>query len=303
MNRVLMTSFFLLLLSQLCSCTAMETVTALSADLGATAGLISHSQADAIKRSSKSLHRSFAEITPEQEHYIGRAVGATILSRYQPVELEEANKYLNALGQLLAQASDRPETFAGYRFLLLEGKEVNAFAAPGGLVFVTRGMLACCPTEDALAAVLAHEIAHIHLRHGLRAIKSSRLTSALTTLAAEGVKAVAGEEVVRLTEVFEESISDITQTLINNGYSSTLEKEADLAAVTILRRVGYSPAALLQMLGEMESRVDSGGWGFGSTHPPPQVRREALQNALKKESRVVAVATRQARFIKAFEKL
>ncbi len=75
------------------------------------------------------------------------------------------------LGQSLVIFSDRPETFGGYHFLLLDSNEINAFAAPGGLILVTRGMLQCCANEDELAAVLAHEIAHVEKKHGLTAIK------------------------------------------------------------------------------------------------------------------------------------
>jgi len=84
---------------------------------------------------------------------------------------------------VLARASSRPETFGGWHFLLLDSDEVNAFAAPGGFVFVTRGLYATCATEEQLAAVLAHEISHVTLRHGLGAIKNERLTEAFTILA------------------------------------------------------------------------------------------------------------------------
>jgi predicted Zn-dependent protease len=156
--------------------------------------------------------------------------------------------------------------------MIQDSDEINALAAPGGLVFVTRGMLRCCPTEDAVAAVLAHEIGHVQHRHGLQAIKKSRVTTALTTLGIEGTKTFGGQELSELTETFEQSISDITLTLINNGYSRTFERQADKDAVIITKRLGYDPNGLVDMLKEMEKQLKPGRIDFVKTHPSPESR-------------------------------
>ena len=111
------------------------------------------------------------------------------------------------LGQSLAQFSERPETFGGYHFLALDSAEINAFAAPGGLILVTRGLLDCCQTEDELAAVLAHEIGHVEKQHGLRAIRTGRLNSALTILAVEAGKNLAGEQLAEVQAVLRHPIT------------------------------------------------------------------------------------------------
>ncbi|MFA6464435.1 MAG: M48 family metalloprotease, partial [Desulfurivibrionaceae bacterium] len=147
---------------------------------------ISESQMGAIKKTAKAMGKAFTDITPEQEYYVGRAVGATLLGKYRPRTDPQTVQYLNLVGQSLASGSDKPETYGGYHFVLLEDDGINAFAAPGGLIFVSRGMLRCCQDEDTLAAVLAHEIAHVQLKHGLQAIKTSRLTSAFSIMATEG---------------------------------------------------------------------------------------------------------------------
>jgi predicted Zn-dependent protease len=277
-------------------CKTMEAMSELGANLGSATGLLTESQAQSAKNAGKALAKSFEDITPEQEYYIGRAVGAVVLSRYRPYDLPRVNAYVNLLGQTLAQASDQPETFGGYHFLVLDSDEVNAFAAPGGLVFVTRGMLACCAHEDALAAVLAHEIGHVQLKHGLKAIKTSRLTSALTVLAAEGAKTFGGEQLAQLTQDFQDSVSDVTQTLINSGYSRGAEADADAAAVTLLRRVGYAPSGLIDMLHEMEARLVPGGTDFAKTHPSPESRIAAITKLVGAQTPVRPVAARQARF-------
>ncbi len=282
----------------LTGCKAAEIV----AGVGQSVGVLDERKAQSVIRAGGAVARSFEDITPEQEYYIGRTVGAVILSTYKPYQNESANRYVNLCGSLAALASDRPETFGGYHFLILDSDEINAFAAPGGLVFVTRGMLRCCDSEDAVAAVLAHEVGHVQHQHGLQAIKKSRVTSALTILAAESAKTLGGQELAQLTAVFEESVSDVVSTLVTNGYSRAAEREADKAAVTILDRVGYDSAALLDMLEIMDARLEPGGLDFAKTHPSPQSRIKDIR-ALFPKTRPAVAAIRQQRFKQALGKV
>ncbi len=82
-------------------------------------------------------------------------------------------------------APDRPEIFAGYHFLVLDTDEVNAMAAPGGFIFVTKGLVKRCGDEETMAAILAHEIGHVAERHGLQSIKKSRLIDAFKVIGSE----------------------------------------------------------------------------------------------------------------------
>ena len=256
----------------LSGCKTLETVSTIGATVGSATGVLTESQAQSIEKSGKAAARSFEDITPEQEYYIGRTVGAQILKKYDTYPNKRATNYINLIGQSLARASDLPETFGGYHFMIQDSDEINALAAPGGLVFVTRGILRCCRTEDAVAAVLAHEIGHVQHRHGLQAIKKSRVTSALTTLGIEGTKTFGSQELSELTETFEQSISDITHTLINNGYSRNFERQADKDAVIITKRLGYDPNGLVDMLKEMEKQLKPGRIDFVKTHPSPESR-------------------------------
>jgi predicted Zn-dependent protease len=248
------------------------------------------------QKSAPAVEKSFEDITPEQEYYIGRAVGATILDQYSPYSEPVPNEYLNLLGRTLSLASDRPETFGGYHFLILDSEEINAFAAPGGLIFISRGLLACADSEDTVAAILAHEIAHVAEQHGLQAIKKSRVTSALTSVAIASAQTAGSDELAKLTTVFEDSISDITSTLVNSGYSRAFEKEADLTAVEILKRVGYDPEALVRMLEVMERRLKPGGLDFAKTHPEPAVRIAEIRKVLTPASASPVQPQRQARY-------
>lgn len=250
----------------------------------------------AIAKKGQTVSKTFEDFTPEQEYYIGRTVGAKVLQKYPPYDNSKANQYINVMGQMLAQASDFPETFGGYHFLIQDSDEINALAAPGGFIFVTRGILRCCPHEDAVAAVLAHEIGHVQHKHGLRSIKQSRITSALTSLAIDSTKKYADEDLAKLTETFEDSISDISHKLIVNGYSRSFEYQADASAVTISKRAGYNPYGLVDMLNQMKIQLKPDRQDFAKTHPAPDSRLAEIQEYIGKYSVVTSPQARQSRF-------
>lgn len=276
-----------------------STVANIGASIGQATGTLSSQQADSLKKTAAAVEKTFQDITPEQEYYIGRAVAATVMGKYSPNNTDRANEYLNTLGEVLAEASDRPETFGGYHFQILDSDEINAFAAPGGLIMVSKGMLKCCRSEDAVAAVLAHEIGHVQANHGLRAIKKGRLTSALTTLAVESAKSLGPQQVAELTTAFEGSISDITGTMMNSGYARSLERDADALAIALLKKSGYDPRALVDMLHEMKKNLKPGGLDFAKTHPDPDDRIKDLQKLLDATASKPAPPVRQKRFEKA----
>jgi predicted Zn-dependent protease len=285
-------------------CQTVDMVGELGAAVGQATGAITAEEAESIKKTTAAVGKTFDSITPRQEYYIGRSVAASVLETYKPYDKAAANAYLNLLGQTLARFSDRPETFGGYHFLVLDTDDITAFSAPGGLVLVSRGLVRCCPNEDALAAVLAHEIGHVELKHGLRAIRTGRLTSALTIIAAESAKTLGSDDLAELTKAFEGSVTDITKTLMNSGYSRNLELEADQVAVTIMRRAGYNPEALVVMLQEMGKQLVAGKHDFGATHPPPSARIRKLRTVLGPSASVVqAPAPRQKRFTAAVGKI
>lgn len=279
----------------LAGCAALNSVTEMGTGLAAATGVINADQAQSINKSVSAVGKVFESITPEQEYYIGRTVAATILSKNKPYDNRAMTTYLNSLGQYLSLFSDRPETFGGYHFLVMDTPDINAFAAPGGFIMVSRGMLRCCKSEEALAGVLAHEIGHVELNHGLQAIDKSRLTAAATILGTEAAKNLGGKDLAELTKTFENSISDITSTVMNSGYARKFEFQADKAAVTILTRAGYSPKGLVSMLQQMEKNLKPGGHDFAKTHPAPQDRIVELTKLITTPS-PADTAARQSRF-------
>jgi len=240
------------------------------------------------------------EFTPEQEYYIGRAVAANLLSTRTVWDNARATSYVNVLERGLAMYSDKPETFGGYHVLIMDSDEINAFGAPGGLILVTRGLLRCAANEDQVAAILAHETSHVVLEHGLNAIKQARKTAAYRQLGIAVANTAGGSNVQELTDLFKDSIKDITDTLVNNGYSRDLELQADQMALVIMKRAGYDPRAFDDMLKALGTHIKPGGLDFAKTHPDPKIRSDAVEKTLAGQPAVnvspEAAAARQARY-------
>jgi beta-barrel assembly-enhancing protease len=293
----------LCLLALLSGCKGAEIVGGIARDMGVNIGGVPVSDyAESAVKSGAAVSRSMEDFTPEQEYYIGRAVTASLLGTYRPLNNQAANDYVNALGQALALFSDMPLTYGGYHFQIVDSLDINAFAAPGGFILVTRGLIRCCPNETALAAVLAHEIAHVQHRDALRAIKKSRMTEALGIIGGEAIKHAGGAELNQLTGIFADSVGDVMTTMVNNGYSRAYEYEADQAALGILHRAGYDPSGLALMLRGMNSRLVSGRADFAKTHPAPVERIKKL-TGLNADAMDQEPLSRETRFRKAVASL
>lgn len=217
------------------------------------------------------------------------------MAKYKVYDNKGLNNYINTVGTLLTLNSEKPEIFGGYHFAVLDSSEVNAFATPGGFIFITKGMLKLCKNEDELAAVLAHEISHVQLRHGISSIKDSRWTAIGTLLATSATKKYGTQELASLTESFEDSIGDIVNTLVVNGYSREYEMQADQYALNILNKTGYVDFSMVSMLNTMQSVLKNDKRGFGATHPQASERIESINSLIKQPSAVVN-KTRTKRF-------
>jgi len=247
-------------------------------------------------RAVDNVNAANKELTPEQQYYLGRAFGATILESRKPLANDAANQYLNYLGQALALASDQPPTYIGYRFLILDTPEANAFSGPGGYVFITKGLVKLTSNEAELAAVLAHEISHVALQHGVKAIQKDRLTGAWVGAGADAAKTLGPSEVSNMTAAFEGSITDLTKAVVDKGYSRDTEFEADAHAVEVLRKSGYSPQALLAMLEELKKIPQGSGSSLSKTHPAADDRIAKVKPLVAKDGPVVVSDAEKQRF-------
>jgi len=261
----------------LASCSVVQK----GADILAESGKISESDRQSIVKTSEALRSTFADITEEEEYYIGRSVAALILSHYPAYENEALTSYVNTVGQAVVFFSARPEVYAGYHFLILDTDEVNAMAAPGGFIFISQGLLRRCANEEMLAAILAHEVGHVCAKHGLQSIKKSRLIDAFRLIGTEAAQRYGSEQLAQLTSIFEDVLGDIVEKLIERGYDRKFEYEADSLAVKYAAATGYAPQGLPGFLETMigdSSAASEKGWF--KTHPLPGDRLEKVKKDL-----------------------
>ena len=216
-------------------------------------------------------------ISDSEEYYIGRAVAARVLGTNRLYTDPQLTLYVNEVGQAVARKSPQPNTYRGYHFAVLDTSEPNAFACPGGIIFVTKGLVLMCGSEDELAAVLAHEVAHVANKDGINSISKARWTEVLTTLGTETAKQYAGAG-GQLVTLFEGSIDDVFKTIVVNGYSRGAEETADAQAVTTLRKAGYDPGAMASLLTKMLAK-SGGATGIYKTHPPTADRLAKVKAA------------------------
>ena len=254
---------------------------------------------ESFKDAQEAADKAQEEITPEQEYYIGRAVAAKILAKYKVYNSPKAQKYLNVICRAIAAKSERPDLYRGYFVVILDTDEINAFATPGGHIMVTRGLLKCTDSEDSLAAVLSHEIAHILLQHSVKAIKKSRTANAVVktgssiAMAASGGNDGAKENLAE----FSESVDAIVANMLEHGYSKSQEFAADAKALELMANAGYNPRAMDSMLNMLDKNTPKdAGSGFGKTHPSPQARLKNVSSKYGKYKVNDTSAARKKRF-------
>ncbi|WP_297213149.1 MULTISPECIES: M48 family metalloprotease [Thermodesulfovibrio] len=236
-------------------------------------------------------------ISDEEEYFVGRAVAARLFQSYPLLENSRLTNYVNLIGNTVALNSEKPFTYGGYHFAILDTNEINAFACPGGIIMITRGMINLANNEDELAAILAHEIAHINNRDGIESIKQARWTEALTVIGTKAAKQYGSEDLVKLVNIFEGSIDDVLKTLVVNGYSRTQEYAADEKALIYLAKAGYNPEALLNVLNKLKAQERISNTGFLKTHPDNEDRITNIKNKIPEvNTDLKAFQNRTARF-------
>lgn len=241
-------------------------------------------------------------LTESQEYYVGRGVAANAIADKPLSEIVDLERYVALVGYTIAYESDRPETFKGYHFGVLRDESVNAFAAPSGFVFVTTGALKLMQSEDELAGVLAHEIAHVNLRHPeASANRASQKSGAMDLLggAAKLAVGIFGKPrdqaaLNELVDAFGKVLDDLAQEIVD-GYGREDELKADSLAVDLLTRPGvrYDPNALRGFIARLPTK-DRGAW---STHPELEGRVQNIDGEIKKRGAVpTADPARMQRF-------
>ncbi len=225
-------------------------------------------------------------ITDQEERQLGEQVSANLVSKYGVYQDKDVTKYVSLLGGVVAQQSSRPGL--KWTFIVLDTDGVNAFAAPGGLIHVTRGLLGLAKNEAELAGVLGHEITHVSVKHTVRAIQKSKGISM-------GTDQVGGGSV---TNALVAKMAEKAYHLILDGeFSREDENEADRVGVQLANKVGYAPSGLVDLLKKLDAR-NTGREdrnGLFASHPATRDRIARLQQQITAE-KLAATARGETRY-------
>ncbi len=212
-------------------------------------------------------------LSEQDEIAMGRTSHQQVLEQYGVYDNEELQRYVQDIGARLAEKSHRNNLI--YRFTLLDSKDVNAFALPGGYIYITRGLMAYLNSEAELAAVLGHEIGHVTARHAVRQYSATQMANIGATLGAILIPGMNQSVTNQLVQAF--------GTALLRGYGREHELEADRLGAEYLARADYSPQSMLDVirvlkdqesfetqLAKAEGREPRIYHGLFSTHPDNQ---------------------------------
>lgn len=222
---------------------------------------------------AKNVVKATSEIAEPEEISIGRDMSARLLGAAPLVNDPGLQRYVNNVGRWLASQTERPNL--PWHFGVLDAPEVNAFAVPGGTVFVTKGLVQKMRSEAQLAGVLAHEISHVLRKHHLKAIQKG----AQTSLAGEALQQALKEQ----SPMAREKLISLGGELYTRGLDKSDELEADRYGVVVAARGGYDSYGLPSVLQTLQamSAQDSALAMMFKTHPSPAERLGALSDKMQ----------------------
>ena len=184
--------------------------------------------------------QDFVLISENEEIAMGREYNAQILKKNSIYQDKELQDYVQSIGDSLASKSHRPNLV--YRFTVLDSSDINAFALPGGYIFINRGLMSYLSSEEELAAVLAHEIGHVTARHSVRQYSQSQLMSILSTAIEINAGSTAG------------NIANLASGALLSGYGREMELEADELGAQYIFEDGYSPQGMYKVLSVLKDQ-------------------------------------------------
>ncbi|MFO0767410.1 MAG: M48 family metalloprotease [Nitrospiraceae bacterium] len=218
-----------------------------------------------------SVVSSLLPIGYEEESSIGQAIALQVVARYGGmVDQPDLVRYVNLVGRAVALTSDRPDI--PYRFAILDDNSINAFAAPAGYIFVTRGLLRQVQNEAELAAALGHEIAHVSQKHILEVIQRSKRLAGVT----EAGLAYATAN----PNAFKGVIDGAVKKLLDEGLDQGKEIEADTLGEEFAARVGYDAGAYVTLLSRLRD-LKGDDRALFKTHPNFSARIQAVQQTIQ----------------------
>jgi len=227
--------------------------------------------------------------TPKQDVEFGREAAAEVRKQYPIIKDEKITSYLARLGDRLVAAAppELKEPVYEFSFTPVNVKDINAFALPGGPMFVNRGMFDAAKTEGEVAGVMAHELSHVLLRHGTANMSKAQnpwlqLGQIAGVVGGAVVGGTAGSAIAQG--------SQIGLGAVVLRYSRDFEKQADLLGAQIMARAGYDPRDLAHMFETIERQAKQSGGGapeWMSSHPNPGNRTQYIT----KEAEALTIAS------------
>lgn len=208
------------------------------------------------------------------EIQFGRDLAARILSDYKLLDDPAIQYYINLVGSTVAMSAGRPEL--SFYFGVIESEQVNAFAVPGGYIFITSAALDQLTNEAELAGVLGHEIGHIIAKHMVKELKIKGEDGS----AMAGMSAVIGGATASFREAFDQALDSGIRILFQRGYKMADELEADQIGIILAAFAGYDPSGLKDFILRAK-HFETPSSDHTGDHPAHQVRADAIDAALK----------------------
>jgi beta-barrel assembly-enhancing protease len=217
------------------------------------------------------------QVSDKDEELLGEAVSLKVRVRYGVVQDPAIHRYVSLVGTVLAQASSRPNL--SWHFIVLDTDGVNAFAAPGGYIHITRGALALMKSENELGCVLAHELIHVTEKHTIRAIQKGKM-----------IQMGANETLAGNAALFSKVVDMATEAVLA-GFGRAEELEADDKGLVLANRVGYAPQGLGTFLDAITARNKSATQkqGLFASHPEMQERQQKIAGEIASQKLTASV--------------
>jgi beta-barrel assembly-enhancing protease len=225
------------------------------------------------------------QMTEAEERELGALVSQKVRERYGVVQDAAVHRYVTLVGEAVAQATGQNVTWT---FVVLDTDAVNAFAAPGGFVHITRGALALIQDEAELAGVLGHEIIHVTEKHTIRAMQKNKSIQM-------GADETLSGNAALLNRVAERVYLDI----VEKGFGRNEEMESDEKALEAANKVGYAPQGLSRFLTRLQERNKDSKEkrGLFASHPDMKERLTRLTKQITRD-KLTGTATVAARYTK-----
>ncbi|PIP40270.1 MAG: peptidase M48 [Desulfobacterales bacterium CG23_combo_of_CG06-09_8_20_14_all_51_8] len=235
--------------------------------------------------------QSVGGIDYKSEFIIGESLALEGFQRYGlPVKNDSLQTYVTTLGNALAKNSIRPEI--PYYFVVVDSSLYNAFACPGGIIFLSSTLVKGMNDEAELACVLAHEVSHVAHKHALNSVRRAKFLEGAAKIGTINMKGEQGKQ-------FRDMVGNLQTVLFDKGLDKNMEYEADASGMDVAYRTGYDPAGLIRVLTMLKKNeataVSKGSWF--STHPPLSSRLEQCASLMKNYSDAAQMARVPERFM------